>query len=91
MKRIATSGLLAFAMACGGATEVPATEGTVQTARDASPEGVAKLADAIKQSPASAEKTLSAAGWTAADFEKALWDIAKDPKKSKAYAAARTK
>lgn len=93
MNRAIWMSLALALVACGGEKTMPAEgEGTEQAAeKDASPEGVAKLADAIKAEPAKASETLAAAGWSDEDFEAALWDIARDPAKSKTYTAARKK
>ena len=84
--------ILGFALvACGGNAEAPANDGTEEAAKgekDASPAGVAKVAKAIKATPDKQDDILKTNGWTAAEFETALWDIAADPAKSEAYRKA---
>ena len=90
MNRVITVVLLGL-MACGSAevTTPPPTEQAPSNVAKDSPEGLALTANAIAKDPAKTAEILEAAGWTEADFEAALLAIAKDAKKSAAYAAAR--
>ena len=56
---------------------------------DLTPENAAAIADEIAASPAKAEEILSSHGTDRDAFEEALFDIAADSAKSKAYLAAR--
>ena len=81
--------------ACGGAEVTapePAPEPTEQAAPGVdqnSPEALAAVADQIAAEPDKADAILKDAGWTAEDFEKALFELAKDPEKRAAYVKAR--
>lgn len=86
--------LILALVGCGGeaapeAAPAPApVEAPAAPAKD-SPEGLAATANEIAKDPSKQAEILSAAGWTAADFEAALVAVAADPAKSAAYAAAR--
>ena len=83
--------LLVGLVACGGGeapADAPKTEDAAPAKKDASPEGVARVAKEIKADPGKQGEILEANGWTAADFEKALWEIAEDPVKAAAYRKA---
>lgn len=90
---IRTITLLAL-VACGGAEQVeaPAPEPTEQpepAVDKNSPEAMAAVADKIAAEPDKADAILKEAGWTAEEFEKALYELAKDPARRAAYAKAR--
>ena len=84
--------LMAALVACGGNNAAPADDGAKTEAptakKDTSPAGVAKVAKAIKASPDKQGEILKSNGWTAAEFETALWEIAQDAAKSEAYRKA---
>ena len=53
------------------------------------PEGLAQIANEIAASPAKADAVLSTHGVSRDDFEQALFDVAADDAKTRAYLGAR--
>lgn len=94
MLLIAMLGLAALGCA-GGSTpesETAASETMNETGAAPASDAVqqaAEIANAIEAAPDRANEILEAHGMTAEQFEALLYEIAQDPAKSEAYAAAR--
>lgn len=92
---IAMLGLAVFG--CAGGTSTPESEtATSETMNETGSapasdavQQAAEIANAIEAAPDRANEILEAHGMTAEQFEALLYEIAQDPAKSEAYAAAR--
>ncbi len=92
--------IAALATGCGGAeepaaaeTEAPATEvAEAEASQPAATESAAdpliELAKAIRANPGNTEALLSEAGMTVEAFEAAMFELASDPEKARAFAQA---
>lgn len=87
----ACAALLVLGTACAR-TETPATDTGAAGATTAATDRVATAAmvsNAIAANPAGADSILKANGMTADEFQRLMYDIARDSAQSAAYAAAK--
>jgi len=81
--------LVTLLVACGKSAPKSDSAGATTTA--AAKPDPAVVAKAITANPAGADSILKANGYTRAEFESAMYDIAGDSAKAAAYAAAKTR
>jgi hypothetical protein len=87
----ALTALIVLATACAK-TETPASDTTTPAATPATVDRVATAAavsKALETNPAAADSILRANGMTADEFQRLMYDIARDSAQSAAYAAAK--
>lgn len=94
MKRTLTVGLASFvvlaSLACGAAdVSTPTPTPTPAPAKLSDEAKAAAIADAIAKDASQADKVLGEHGMTAEAYEALLFDIAKDPARTKSYLDAR--